>query len=49
VDRDLLAEVTERRVLTEHDGRSGATIERVRLRDGQQLVVKTLVPSKDIT
>jgi hypothetical protein len=49
VDRDLLGEVTERRVLTEHDGRSGATIERVRLRDGQQLVVKTLVPSKDIT
>lgn len=44
----MLEEAVERRVVAEHDGRSGARIERVLLRDGRQLVVKTVVPSQDL-
>lgn len=45
----LGAEVLERSVLTEHDGRSGAVLERVVLADGRRLVVKRSDPEADLT
>ena len=44
VDRSV-----SRDVIAEHDGRSGATLERVVLDDGTRLVVKTADPTNDIT
>jgi hypothetical protein len=41
--------VVERWLLDGHDGRSGARLERVRLDDGQTLVVKTSEPGADLT
>lgn len=45
----LGAEVVDRTVLTEHDGRSGALLERVVLADGRRLVVKRSDPVGDLT
>ena len=42
-------DVVERWRLDGHDGRSGARLERVRLDDGQTLVVKTSEPGADLT
>jgi len=42
-------DVVERCLLDGHDGRSGARLERVRLDDGQTLVVKTSEPGADLT
>jgi hypothetical protein len=46
---DLLARAVERTTLGDHDGRSGASIERVVLDDGTRLVVKLSRPDSDIT
>jgi hypothetical protein len=46
---ELLQDVVERVVLTEHAGLSGAGLERVRLADGRRLVVKRVSPRTDIT
>lgn len=43
------AVVVERTVLDGHDGRSGATLERVVLADGRRLVVKRSDPATDLT
>jgi hypothetical protein len=45
----VLDRVVERVVLDEHDGRSGARLERVRLDDGTRLVVKYADPASDLT
>jgi hypothetical protein len=45
----ILDRVVERAVLDEHDGRSGARLERVRLDDGTRLVVKYADPTADLT
>ncbi|MFI7067789.1 phosphotransferase [Kribbella sp. NPDC050124] len=45
----ILDRVVERTVLDDHDGRSGARLERVRLDDGTPLVVKYADPSTDLT
>ena len=45
----LLATAVERTVLEGHDGRSGASLERVRLADGTRLVVKRVLASTDLT
>ena len=45
----ILDEAVERVPIGGHDGRSGASIERVRLADGRRLVVKRLRPDRDIT
>ncbi|MGW1347039.1 phosphotransferase [Kribbella sp. NPDC002412] len=45
----ILDRVVERTVLDDHDGRSGARLERVRLDDGTRLVVKYADPSADLT
>lgn len=44
-----LDRIVERTPLTGHDGRSGATLERVRLADGTRLVVKRADPTVDLT
>lgn len=44
----LLETVAERSPITDHDGRSGALLERVRLDDGRWLVLKWLDRSKDL-
>jgi hypothetical protein len=49
VDPGLIDDVVERRIVEGHDGRSGAGIERVLFRDGRRLIVKTVVPSEDLT
>lgn len=41
--------VVERTVLDDHDGRSGARLERIRLADGTRLVVKRAAPGADLT
>ncbi len=45
----LLEDVARREVLEGHDGRSGARIERVVLRDGRRLVVKRSRAAEDVT
>jgi hypothetical protein len=45
----ILDRVVERSVLDDHDGRSGARLERVRLDDGTRLVVKYADPGTDLT
>jgi hypothetical protein len=46
---DLLRDVVQRTVVLEHEGKSGAGLERVRLRDGRVLVVKRVDPATDVT
>jgi hypothetical protein len=45
----LLARAVRRVPVEGHDGRSGATLERVELEDGSRLIVKTARPDSDIT
>ena len=45
----ILDEAVERVPIGGHDGRSGVSIERVRLADGRRLVVKRLRPDREIT
>ncbi len=45
----ILDEAVERVPIGGHDGRSGASIERVRLADGRRLVVKRMHPDFDLT
>jgi hypothetical protein len=45
----ILDEAIERVPIGGHDGRSGASIERVRLGDGRRLVVKRMHPDHDLT
>ena len=46
---DVLRDVVERSVVADHVGKSGAGLERVRLRDGRALVVKRVDPQHDVT
>lgn len=46
--RALLAAAVDRAVIDGHDGRSGSTLERVRLTDGTQLVLKRSRPGTDL-
>lgn len=46
---ELLADVVERVALPDHDGRSGAGLERVRLPDGRAFVVKRMDVESDLT
>jgi hypothetical protein len=46
---DVLRDVVERTVVSDHVGKSGAGLERVRLRDGRALVVKRVDPQHDVT
>ncbi len=46
---DVLRDVVERTVVSDHVGKSGAGLERVRLRDGRVLVVKRVDPAHDVT
>jgi hypothetical protein len=46
---DVLRDVVERTVVSDHVGKSGAGLERVRLRDGRVLVVKRIDPQHDVT
>ncbi len=45
----ILERAVSREVLAEHDGRSGAMLERVVLDDGTQLIVKSADPTNDLT
>ena len=47
MDRALLQDAVERAPVND-DGRSGATLERVRLRDGSRVIVKRFDPSVDL-
>src|SRR6187200_795998 len=49
MSRALLASAVERHTLCDHDGRSGAGIERIRLADGTRLVLKRSAPASDLT
>jgi hypothetical protein len=46
--RALIASAVERTVIDGHDGRSGSTLERVRLADGTRLVLKRSRPGTDL-
>jgi hypothetical protein len=46
---DVLRDVVERTVVLDHEGKSGAGLERVRLADGRALVVKRVDPARDLT
>ncbi len=46
---ELLDDAVERTPLVEHLGKSGAALERVRLRDGRSVVVKRISPETDLT
>src|SRR5689334_16881047 len=46
---DVLRDVVERTMVSDHVGKSGAGLERVRLRDGRALVVKRVDPQHDVT
>jgi hypothetical protein len=46
---DLVRDAVERVVLSGHEGKSGAGLERVRLGDGRSLVVKRIEPGTDFT
>ena len=45
----ILDDAIERVPIGGHDGRSGASVERIRLGDGRRLVVKRMHPSTDLT
>lgn len=45
----LLDDALERTALVEHAGKSGAALERVRLRDGRRVLVKRITPETDLT
>jgi hypothetical protein len=45
---EILDEVARREPFGEHDGRSGASLERVRLRDDTRLIVKRFDPDEDL-
>ena len=45
---EYLDEVVERAVMTDHEGKSGALLERVMLADGRRLVVKRFSPATDL-
>jgi hypothetical protein len=45
----ILGDATDRAILAEHVGKSGAALERVTLRDGRTLVVKRVTPESDLT
>jgi hypothetical protein len=47
--RELVRDAVERVVLSGHEGKSGAGLERVRLADGRLLVVKRVEPGTDFT
>ncbi len=47
--QELLRDAVERVVLSGHEGKSGAGLERIRLADGRVLVVKTIEPGTDFT
>ena len=49
IDPSLLDSAVDRAVLADHDGRSGAHLERVRLADGTRLVVKRSRADVDLT
>ncbi|HEV3362573.1 MAG TPA: phosphotransferase, partial [Acidimicrobiia bacterium] len=49
IGREELAAAVERATLDGHDGRSGASLERVRLADGRRLVVKRTSCRNDLT
>jgi len=46
---ELLRDAVERQVLSEHVGKSGAGLERVRLADGRALIVKRVCADSDVT
>ncbi len=46
---ELLRDAVERGVVSGHEGKSGAGLERVRLADGRALVVKRVAPGSDFT
>lgn len=46
---DVLRDVVERTAVSDHVGKSGAGLERVRLRDGRALWVKRVDPQHDVT
>jgi len=46
---EFLDDATERAVLAEHVGKSGAVLERVTLADGRRVVVKRITPETDLT
>jgi hypothetical protein len=48
VGREILDRVVDRQPIGEHDGRSGAELERVRLDDGTRLVLKRFDPRQDL-
>jgi hypothetical protein len=45
----ILGDATDRAILAEHVGKSGASLERVTLRDGRTVVVKRVTPESDLT
>jgi hypothetical protein len=47
--QELVRDVVERAVISGHEGKSGAGLERVRLADGRTLVVKRIEPGTDFT
>lgn len=49
VGAQALQDAVERTVLSGHDGRSGAGLERIVLADGRSLVVKRITPRSDLT
>ena len=46
---DVLRDVVERTVVSDHLGKAGGGLERVRLRDGRALVVTRVDPQHDVT
>lgn len=46
---ELLHHAVDRSVLTQHEGRSGARLEHVRLADGSAYIVKRVTPATDLT
>jgi hypothetical protein len=49
VARELVRDAVERVVLSGHNGKSGAGLERIRLGDGRSLIVKRIEPGTDFT
>jgi hypothetical protein len=47
--QELVRDAVRRDVISGHEGKSGAGLERVRLADGRSLVVKRIVPAEDFT
>jgi hypothetical protein len=47
--QELVRDAVERVVLSGHEGKSGAGLERVRLSDGRRLIVKRIEPGTDFT